>query len=76
MKSRYDRITYAAFIDSYYEKNELRVRNIDYEVYMKDMDELERSFEKEKEVEKDKRDWFCLFESSKLNISSSFSQLY
>lgn len=40
MKSRYDKITYATFIDSYYEKNDLKVKNIDYEDYLKEMDLL------------------------------------
>jgi len=40
MKSRYDRITYATFIDSYYEKNDLQVKNIGYEDYLKQMDAL------------------------------------
>lgn len=55
MKSRYDKFTYAAFIDSYYENNQLRIRNVDYETYLTEMDQLEAA--QDREIDNDKKEW-------------------
>jgi len=54
MKSRYDKFTYAAFIDSYYENNQLRIRNVDYETYLTEMDQLEAA--QDREIDNDKKE--------------------
>lgn len=40
MKFRYDKVTYSTFIDRYYLDHSLSLREIDYEQYLQEMDEL------------------------------------
>lgn len=39
-KHRYDRVTYPAFVDKFYEDNGYDVKELDYELYNRDMNLL------------------------------------
>lgn len=42
MRFRYDRVTYSTFVDRYYLDHSLILKEIDYEQYLDQMDQLER----------------------------------
>lgn len=56
MRMRYDRVTYSTFIDRYYIDHNLTLREVEYDRYLAQLDELENKAKEDREEQEDKKD--------------------
>ena len=52
---RYDRVTYSTFIDRYYIDHDLSLREVEYDRYLAQLDELEGRAKEERQQLEDKK---------------------
>jgi hypothetical protein len=43
MKMRYDKVTYSTFIDRYYMDHDLKLKELEYETYLQEIDSIHAS---------------------------------
>ena len=55
MRMRYDRVTYSTFIDRYYIDHDLSLREVEYDRYLAQLDELEGRAKEERQQLEDKK---------------------